>query len=481
MKITRENYQSLTWNEDISFDDYHQFLNSLNTDEKVESLMFILGNYPEYDDEWIHYYFEIAEEQEQKGEWEKLGGFADFLRENSPTVYQKEFNYLDSLPTIHAFISGDAALGKKRFQQTIDNPEHAVDDTLRRVFALLSTDRNFHDYCKTVAQKVWKPLEQSDRLIGGAEFEYSCFLYGDFLEGAFDKIKDGTAVDWQAFEKNVVAINFKYVPELQQLPDVVTDLDLKKFNTNHTYRNEKLNEIGLEFFYTAYVNYNIPVYWAFRAYFDFMQYCLGDEDAKKRKNWLLFTPKMIDRAIGSMIGMLGTNRAAAYAMTWIIPYLYDFFLQKGFISEADYGQMMGYYQFPRRELMKFVGNKFWCYQGLYSWKKPLYITEENYAKEQGLAKNSINQSREEAEQDMEAYLYSLPKIAKSAIPPKPKPLFNFASPKADNLSLIKPKIQLPKIGRNEKVTVKYKDGTVKKDIKFKKVIKDLEAGKCELV
>jgi hypothetical protein len=38
-----------------------------------------------------------------------------------------------------------------------------------------------------------------------------------------------------------------------------------------------------------------------------------------------------------------------------------------------------------------------------------------------------------------------------------------------------------KIGRNDKITVKYKDGTVQADVKFKKVEDDLKSGKCELV
>lgn len=37
------------------------------------------------------------------------------------------------------------------------------------------------------------------------------------------------------------------------------------------------------------------------------------------------------------------------------------------------------------------------------------------------------------------------------------------------------------IGRNEKITVKYTDGTLKEGVKFKKVEKDLLDGLCELV
>lgn len=51
---------------------------------------------------------------------------------------------------------------------------------------------------------------------------------------------------------------------------------------------------------------------------------------------------------------------------------------------------------------------------------------------------------------------------------KPLPTFHQASP-------------FDKIGRNDKVTVKYKDGTIQADVKFKKVEDDLKSGKCELV
>jgi len=40
---------------------------------------------------------------------------------------------------------------------------------------------------------------------------------------------------------------------------------------------------------------------------------------------------------------------------------------------------------------------------------------------------------------------------------------------------------LKKIGRNDKVSVKYTDGKVLKEVKFKKVMKDVQSGKCELI
>ena len=42
------------------------------------------------------------------------------------------------------------------------------------------------------------------------------------------------------------------------------------------------------------------------------------------------------------------------------------------------------------------------------------------------------------------------------------------------------RLKLPEIDRNKKITVQYKDGTIKENVKFKKVEKNLREGKCDL-
>jgi|GEM_PF-747648 len=58
-------------------------------------------------------------------------------------------------------------------------------------------------------------------------------------------------------------------------------------------------------------------------------------------------------------------------------------------------------------------------------------------------------------------------------------LFNeFEEPTLERRS---PEPAIPKIGRNELVTVEYLDGTIKENLKFKKVQNDLSKGFCKLI
>lgn len=84
------------------------------------------------------------------------------------------------------------------------------------------------------------------------------------------------------------------------------------------------------------------------------------------------------------------------------------------------------------------------------------------------------------------YMEKAIQIQKQKLPPNhPHLLSSIQSLKQINQSIEnQPKTiknTLPKIGRNEKITVKYPDGKILKNIKFKTVKDDLESGACELV
>ena len=57
----------------------------------------------------------------------------------------------------------------------------------------------------------------------------------------------------------------------------------------------------------------------------------------------------------------------------------------------------------------------------------------------------------------------------------------FSQPHGIRLMIPKASIRVPSIGRNEKVSVRYKDGRVLRDVKFKRVEEDLKAGVCSLL
>lgn len=421
MTLTLENYRDLDWTSEVIADDYFAFFKKLTFEQRVELLKFLLEKFPEYDDEWIQYYFEISDKWIANGQWDKIAEFADFIREKSPKSYEKEGKYLSETPTAHALFHDDLDKAKLSFAYSIEHPEATIDDSLRSGFNILSTYPKFKNYTKDAAQKVWQPLAQSEILIGGAEFNYSAYLYCDFLEDAFDTIKSGGVVDWEKFTQDVEAINFKYVEEFSLLPNLTITFDEEQFNKSENYRNKKLNKILVPFLYAAHTEMGIPVYWAFRTWFEWRKYLVEADDAPKRSNWLVFTPKMLDKMGGKMYGFFGENRTGMFISMWTLPYLYDFFHQQNYIDTPFYTRLMEYYQYIRRELLNTFRQTLWKYKGLYSWSKPNFLSDSAFKAEEQLMQASINWNAVDAKKEVAAYRESLPSLPKYVVPPPPEP------------------------------------------------------------
>ncbi len=470
LNITKENYQTFVWDEDIPSDDYYKLYGSLDFEEKVAFLKFILEKYPDFDKDWVEYFFNISDKWEQEAQWDKLAEFADFVREKCPKVYQqKSFIYLERSPVMYALFHNDLETAKIRFAESVAQPEAAIDDSLRTVFNLLSTNINFKEYTKEVAEKVWLPLHDSEKLMGNAEFDYSAYLYCDFLEKIFDKIQIGETVDWEDFTQKIESINFKMVAELPLLPGLQINIEQEEFHKNEAYRNERLNSMLVPFLYNAHTELGIPVYWAFRTWFDWRKYLLDSENAPRRANWFAYTPKMLDRMGGTLIGFIGENKTGMINVSMTLPYLYDFLLKQNYIEESLHSQLMEYYDFFRREILKLANQDLWKYKGLYTWKKPQFLSEERFKQEEAVMLDAINWRYEDSRKQLSAYTEGLPTLPQSAAPPPPEPspwgkmmagVGNKPAP--INAPIVKRRISRPKKKRKKKHKDNRKQGNKKK-------------------
>ena len=110
----------------------------------------------------------------------------------------------------------------------------------------------------------------------------------------------------------------------------------------------------------------------------------------------------------------------------------------------------------------------------YLWKYSFVQKWESYEGEE-LAERELAKKEFKASYDLPIELGELDMLKFDNLFKEP---LTIARDEVSHQRLLKPE---RKIGRNEKVTVKYSNGTVKENIKYKHVLKDLEEGKCEIV
>lgn len=127
--------------------------------------------------------------------------------------------------------------------------------------------------------------------------------------------------------------------------------------------------------------------------------------------------------LGRLNGFFSGNSREMFIVTWTLPYIYDYFLERDYVDTPTFNRLMEYYEFVRRFLLNIKGNDLWKYKSLYKWKKPSYLSETTYKQEETLFLNSIAWTSEEAKKEINAYKATLPELPSYVEPPiEPSPL-----------------------------------------------------------
>ena len=172
---------------------------------------------------------------------------------------------------------------------------------------------------------------------------------------------------------------------------------------------------------------------------------------------------------------------------WGSRYVYEFLRARNIITETVYQAALSVIEQLKTKLVEENRKDLWRFSFVHRWEPLSSMNQAEWQAEKELFEQSFDQPFKgkirpgfflETEAKIAERLRELradDDVPGFMLPPKPeKEEIRAAQTSASR----KP---LPKIGRNEKVDVKYEDGTVKRGIKFKNVLKDLESGKCELI
>ncbi|MFK7906961.1 MAG: hypothetical protein AB8B69_17640 [Chitinophagales bacterium] len=193
--------------------------------------------------------------------------------------------------------------------------------------------------------------------------------------------------------------------------------------------------------------------------------------------------KKFDRYLSNQGGMIMDYRINIFAGLWGSGHIFEFLFSLQLIDNRTYDSFKGFYnRFTNVLIEGYLAPDLWQFSFVLDWGQVSGVKDYAWAKQMDLFSESFDLKKEvspnpllrpaeperyeEAEiEEEESEQESVKILDESPSPPK----------------ITKPKIILPrKFSRNEKVKVRYKDGS-EKETKFKRVEKDLYSGECELV
>lgn len=343
------------------------YYNKIDESKRYEFLLDLLEHHPDYEIDMCEMLEDTAENTSNN--IQALEAFADKFFALHPDKYAHQYEFLEKRLIDNAFINNDIDRVHKRIEVLKYNPVTGIDTVVEHtLFKLIY--HGFYDEALSYAHAVWKPLSESDELVGSPEYAFVMCIYLAGLEKQFDLISQGNSSEWKTFLHDTTQLGF--VNEEQRVNIIYEALagepDIEKMQQG-LYKKDEDCLIPFNIHFLKYMkrHYGLP--------FMISDMCINL--LLKRKlfgkskcpgAFFYIEYNNLDKHITERYDtFLGSNRIELFGKTWGLHYVYEFLAKYEFITEPYYTLMRENIAFLKKEFMCAVATDLWRLNFVNAW------------------------------------------------------------------------------------------------------------------
>lgn len=330
--------------------------------------------------------------------FDKVLKFTELIQQKHPALYEEFFQYFDDFLIDYHSFNGNREGAENAFSNFYENPEHNFDQLLYSLKKLLFY-QHFEVIDKTVI-KSFDIIKNSDKLIGGAEYDLALLKYYINLEFFFNQINHNS-FDKSEFEKSLLPFDFKFQPkaidfiELGLLnPELNKENSILKFTQNRddytlTIESQFLVQMATKKFGFAVSG---------RIWDKMLEFWEEESNNKKQKPDKFFSINTVsfEEYLSNLAGGFFTNnRSEMIAVLWGSVYVYDFLLSIGLINETTYANFITTSKILKGAVIANFTHELWNSNFVHYWEKPDSISEIEFNEESKIFQKSISIKNQE--------------------------------------------------------------------------------------
>jgi hypothetical protein len=315
------------------------------------------------------------------------------VRRQQPTLHQQGFAFLDSFLVEYYLYCNRPEQVRVALQQFLQHPAEDIDQTL----AILDYLKFYNATTLAVelSQAAYAPVQSSANRVLGVEMKFRDVLLGNWMQQAYQQLRQGKAVDWKGFLAEAVNYEFdkynfdsktQWVKEIEQ--HLTGDVQgSSEFLAQFRYdRSEALRSTSLGF--CQYMAEQKQVsFICSRAIWETVHTFLENREISGIKlaqpeNYFAFSSLELDSYVAQKIGgLLSTQQSVGMALLWGIPYVYDFLRSKHLISAELHQQVTEIVTALKATLIHNHAH-LWKYDFVHRWLPPDSISLTDFETEQ---------------------------------------------------------------------------------------------------
>ena len=416
---------------------------------------------------------EFSGHYEKAKKFDEIQTLTRVLKAHNAKVYEETYLYLnEALINYYCYTRNAEALQEpvqEFLTQWLD-----YDMLLLNFYRLVYYQHQ--ELANRIIEDKYEEVQNSKDLIQGAEYDLAMVKQHMLLETLANSVTDKVEeANWQQFKQAAGKYNFEFEEIYRQnledgllRPQELIERMQQGFLKGEK-RTEAVSALGimfsqamsahhLSFAISGIIWNHLHEYW----------------ESQKANSWQDFfriSEQKFEGFVNRRSGLIIDYRIEIALILWGSYYVLDFLHEQGLLTEQSYEAQQAALTRIKQKFMDANRYSLWEYDFVHDWAPPRRITPEDWQSEKEAFAHSFTLvSKYQELEDMD--FPDLSDLEDST------PNFNAPAP-VSNATYMPASVN--KIGRNEKVSVRYEDGTVKKDIKYKKVADDLSAGRCELL
>ncbi|MEM9920447.1 MAG: hypothetical protein AAF990_20285 [Bacteroidota bacterium] len=408
---------------------------------------------------------EFTGHHETARNFDKIELFGSVLKEKQPRLYVNEGGYInEALIKYYCFLKDRDSL-EEQLRDAISR-DYDYDLLLQSIKQLLYNQ--YITQVNEIIEQEYTSIKQSPHLIEGAEFELAIIKFYIELENLYVAQRGNGIIDFNLFRKETNKYDFNFDDtyiehlELGLFDNSENKLQalLEKFPQDRAYVMASLEMRFLR----SMRSKNCPFAVSGAIWYNLFQYFEGKK-SKSWKSYFTFDSNSFWEFIKNKSSFFFDNTIDMALLLWGSSYLLDYLYEMQIILGSHYRNQKQLIEELKRKFKNNNKYDLWEFSFIHEWYPDEGSSLENWS----IEKDEFKRSYELEVDKSELRQLNLDE------------LLNQQLVSQSNISNLNSPISSRKIGRNEKIDVEYVDGTIKRGIKYKKVMVDIEEGKCEII
>jgi hypothetical protein len=364
-------YSTINWYEK-DIDEVLDFLyNELEEGDQYLFFEYLMQHFPDLEMDWLEIFEDFKEELFQKDKIDTILSFVEWYKLKYLNEYSEKYEFVERDLCDYFLYKNDVEKLQERIVFIQQNPAQAIDTlTIRLLYQLI-----YHGYCNlavSYAETVWKPINESNQLIGFAAYPFINTIYVNQLQKCYEAGLNGIYYDQDLLFSQMVDMGFEDDKAIFNEVLLALDEDLSIENIQDSIKKGKDNHmLVLNIHFLKYMLHTYQIPFVFSEWvWNFIATTKIFGKQKGIENWFYIDVKTLDKHIASKLDtFLGSNGLEIFGKVWNLNFVFDFLYQQQLLSSEHYDNMMENVTYFRNEMIRIAGDELWQMMFVFNWPK----------------------------------------------------------------------------------------------------------------